>query len=764
MMMAHVWCVCVNIGFYDYLHDADKQSVFRDLTGSVSGRPPTAAGLITTVTNRNPFLKTPACVWLGNVNMACPNHFATLSINNDAGGSTTFFNDVQYQVAVYRDDLDLPSTLCGGGYDCPAKNGERPTGFEATIMLQRKYFVDFQHSPPADLSLYLFHADKYQTAADKTAARLNFIRASTCVGVGTTVSTVSYGWKTTTVPAANLAALDAAVYTDNYATKGNGLWFMDSATGFFHVKIYPIEERTTINQYDAWPAGPVSVSFNLASATTKAVCTRPALVASPADTWALPPIATVAAPPSFRAQGTAVARDDVAPTCGSTQTGTWVSSMWSICSTSCGNTGYQTRVVQCQSSTGTVLANSACTGTAPFSQQTCSGQSACPEAVTWYQGAWGACSLQCGSGSQSRVVECRGVTSGTTVADSSCITSVGTKPGTTTTCNPSACEWVLTVDWGSCTLACGGGSQTRSYVCRSPDTSVVVTDGQCLSTKPATTRDCNLQACTTYAWSTGAYGTCSLPCNSGTQTRAITCINSATTTVVADTNCDTPSKPAAARSCNTASCTWLAGAFSTCSQACTPTGGAAGSQTRTVTCQDATGVSVAVTNCPSATKPATTQVCGQSACPTYSWEVGTWSACPVTCGGGTMTRTVQCVANNGLIVADSQCNGAAQPTKPATAQACGDSVTCDVLHWYTSAWGPICSARCGTGGSWTRTVQVGFSVPPPPSSFLFNPNSFVHMHSAVIKTIMCWQIQHVPQHYQSPSQQMHALWEHVLIV
>ena len=57
-----------------------------------------------------------------------------------------------------------------------------------------------------------------------------------------------------------------------------------------------------------------------------------------------------------------------------------------------------------------------------------------------------------------------------------------------------------------------------------------------------------------YSWTTGSWGDCSSPCgNAGTQTRTVTCQNQAGSTV-ADSNCDAGSKPATSQVCNTQSC------------------------------------------------------------------------------------------------------------------------------------------------------------------------------------------------------------------
>lgn len=69
--------------------------------------------------------------------------------------------------------------------------------------------------------------------------------------------------------------------------------------------------------------------------------------------------------------------------------------------------------------------------------------------------------------------------------------------------------------------------------------------------------------------------------------------------------------------------------------------------------------------------------------PIYSWVVGSWSECSVSCGGGVQSRSVQCTRNDGMIVAESNCITAGL-TKPATSRAC-NTQDCPVsLNFYTS--------------------------------------------------------------------------------
>jgi hypothetical protein len=52
--------------------------------------------------------------------------------------------------------------------------------------------------------------------------------------------------------------------------------------------------------------------------------------------------------------------------------------------------------------------------------------------------------------------------------------------------------------WGSCTKSCGGGTQSRSVWCQKND-GKTVPDSNCVGAKPATTQPCNTQPCCTQA-------------------------------------------------------------------------------------------------------------------------------------------------------------------------------------------------------------------------------------------------------------------------
>lgn len=240
---------------------------------------------------------------------------------------------------------------------------------------------------------------------------------------------------------------------------------------------------------------------------------------------------------------------------------------------------------------------------------------------------------------------------------------------TTAGCEGPDCEntsldfnWDIS-DWSSCDVACGGGTQTRTVVCRDTQGNVNP-DGRCPGAKPATSQICNAQACTSdYNWLIGEWGTCSATCGGGTRSRSVLCKFTDGTTA-ADNRCPTP-KPATQEVCNSEPCTnvynWRTTDWSACSKTC-----GSGTQTRIVYCANQSGATADASLC-TGTRPPSEQVCNTQACTaTYSWLAGDWSTCSKTCGGGTQTRSVSCLRNDGQFVNASFCTEA----RPADNRSC----------------------------------------------------------------------------------------------
>lgn len=89
---------------------------------------------------------------------------------------------------------------------------------------------------------------------------------------------------------------------------------------------------------------------------------------------------------------------------------------------------------------------------------------------SWTTSAYGSCSLTCGGGTQSRTVQCKRH-DGTVVAESYC---GGIKPAVSQSCNTQACVipvngwWSAWSGFSACSASCGGGTQSQSRVCNNP--------------------------------------------------------------------------------------------------------------------------------------------------------------------------------------------------------------------------------------------------------------------------------------------------------
>jgi len=181
---------------------------------------------------------------------------------------------------------------------------------------------------------------------------------------------------------------------------------------------------------------------------------------------------------------------------------------------------------------------------------------ACP-IYTWVAGSWDSCSASCGSGTQTRSVDCYS-SAGNVIVPSGCDMSL--KPEESQACNLASCEgphWHAG-EWSNCTEACGGGVQSRTVQCL--DASELPTSG-CVGVSPPSTRSCNLVVCDGYHWDACAtFYPCSAQCAAdalvGTQERDVFCRRDSDNAVVDELLCDPTPKPSALLTvCNTQACT-----------------------------------------------------------------------------------------------------------------------------------------------------------------------------------------------------------------
>lgn len=181
----------------------------------------------------------------------------------------------------------------------------------------------------------------------------------------------------------------------------------------------------------------------------------------------------------------------------------WLTRTWSRCSKSCqAGGGTSTRQVLCVNTAGQVLqqineaqcaAANSTAGAKPPTMQVC-GRSAC---ATFQPVAkdWSSCSVTCGGGVQTRLVQCVDQRSRSVVRASFC--DLSSLP-TSQTCNTSPCSGSsgLVVgavwqqgDWSECSTECGGGFRTRAVQCVSGGNAVDAS--QCTATMPATQSTCS---------------------------------------------------------------------------------------------------------------------------------------------------------------------------------------------------------------------------------------------------------------------------------
>ncbi|MDD2745378.1 MAG: prepilin-type N-terminal cleavage/methylation domain-containing protein [Candidatus Gracilibacteria bacterium] len=64
---------------------------------------------------------------------------------------------------------------------------------------------------------------------------------------------------------------------------------------------------------------------------------------------------------------------------------------------------------------------------------------------------------------------------------------------------PITYGWVFQGTWGSCSTSCGGGTQTRTVVCKN-NSGTTVADSFCTEMKPTVSQSCNTQTCTSTSW------------------------------------------------------------------------------------------------------------------------------------------------------------------------------------------------------------------------------------------------------------------------
>ena len=241
-----------------------------------------------------------------------------------------------------------------------------------------------------------------------------------------------------------------------------------------------------------------------------------------------------------------------------------------------------------------------------------------------------------------------------------------------------------------CDRSCGGGYEMWT---RTVEAKPLRGGKPCPSTMSKVQSCANLP-CPTYSYTYSPWGTCSLACGGGTQRRLARCRSSDGKTV-SDSTCTNfgAQRLEVARSCNTQVCPsyyWkVTSSYSQCSRQCVGIDNVKGTQVRNVQCWDGnTDTAIPTTSyCDSVgSKPVAVRECNSRKCVTYAWRIGAWSSCSKTCGGGVLARAVRCEASDGTVGHSQMACGTKKPSistacnvaqcDPCAGEACSGHGTC----------------------------------------------------------------------------------------
>ncbi|NXE81554.1 PPN protein, partial [Cochlearius cochlearius] len=202
-----------------------------------------------------------------------------------------------------------------------------------------------------------------------------------------------------------------------------------------------------------------------------------------------------------------------------------------------------------------------------------------------------------------------------------------------------------------------------------------------------------------YSWSYGSWSECSSECGGGFQSRLVFC--TIDNEIYPDYMCRNKPQPDNNRTCGRQTCPqtkrWKTGEWGSCSATC---GG--GTQTRSVYCvafdgQSSQGVVDNAECMAFAQQPRSSQPCNMRQCAT--WSTGPWSECSASCGEGVQTRIVTCRTQQGSQAQDFAC---LMEPKPLATQPCLKENCIQEIGWHVGDWG-LCSKSCNSG---IRTRQV----------------------------------------------------------
>ncbi|XP_056134285.1 ADAMTS-like protein 3 [Lampris incognitus] len=229
----------------------------------------------------------------------------------------------------------------------------------------------------------------------------------------------------------------------------------------------------------------------------------------------------------------------------------WRVGDWTACSSSCGDRGTRLQRVRCVSPKGRDVHPTMCHQIPrPVSSPVACNIKDCPP--SWVVSEWSKCSASCGGGWRQRQVSCQQFEAKgavRTLAPSACGRS--TPPADREECTSSICPNWVTSPWGKCSGRCLGSTvtvQKRSVICQHANGS---SHQDCdFGNRPASERNCSSALCDVQ-WRVGPWRACTVACGGGFQSRRVDCVHRRSARTLPDQHCAWLKRPATWQHCTT---------------------------------------------------------------------------------------------------------------------------------------------------------------------------------------------------------------------